>query len=118
MNKILQNKSIIITRSQNQSQEFFDKLNNLGAQVLIIPAIKIVPLINEYTASIFMKIKEYKWIIFTSTNSIDTFFNLLKTFKMRLRFCALVGSPTTRDKPAALTPGWRTVLKRLVALSE
>ncbi len=82
MNKILENKSIIITRSKFQSQEFKDKLVDLGANVLVIPMIEIIPLINQEIISTFNKISLYDWIIFTSTNSIEIFFYLLNELQI------------------------------------
>jgi uroporphyrinogen-III synthase len=77
MKKILQEKKIIVTRSEHQSNEFCSKLSNLGAIIINLPLIEIKEIINEEIISTYKNISNYEWIIFTSTNSIEIFF---KTF--------------------------------------
>lgn len=81
MKKLLEGKSVIVTRAKNQSEEFINKLENLGAKLINIPVIEIKPLIDTHIENVYKKIQSYNWIIFTSTNTIEIFFKLFDYFK-------------------------------------
>ncbi len=69
-------KTIIVTRSRDQASEFSEQLTELGANVLEFPTINITipddfsPLDNELKS-----LESTDWIIFTSVNGVDSFFN-------------------------------------------
>lgn len=68
-------KRIVVTRSRQQASELVRQLSDLGADVLEIPTIKILPPKNlaplrEAVASM----GQYDWIVFTSPNGVDAFF--------------------------------------------
>lgn len=81
-NKSLFSKNIIVTRARAQSSDLLEKLNCLGANTLELPTIKI----NEITPNnelddAINNIEAYKYIIFTSENGVNIFFNRLKEHK-------------------------------------
>ncbi|WP_294374801.1 uroporphyrinogen-III C-methyltransferase [uncultured Clostridium sp.] len=75
-NKPLFGINICITRSQKQGASLRDKLRDMGAEVTSISAIKIEPSpenLDEYID----RLCEYEHIVFTSTNSVNVFFDYL-----------------------------------------
>ncbi len=74
--KQLFGKTIVVTRSRDQASDFSQKLVKLGAEVIEFPTIDIVepddfkPMDDEIE-----KLGENDWLIFTSVNGVDAFFN-------------------------------------------
>ncbi len=83
--KPLFGKKIIVTRSRNQASELVDILENLGAEAIEFPTIKIIPpqsydeldnAIKKILSSRFPtpgSPLSYDWIIFTSVNGVNYF---------------------------------------------
>lgn len=69
---------VVVTRSRDQAAPFAARLTELGADVLEIPTIRVGPP-TERTAMVeaLAGLGEYDWIIFTSPNGVDAFFNAL-----------------------------------------
>ena len=67
---------IVVTRTREQASQLSHQLNELGADVLEIPTIKVVapqnvmPLVEAISA-----LGEYDWLIFTSPNGVTAFFD-------------------------------------------
>ena len=74
----LSGKRIVVTRSQEQSQEFADKLAALGAEPIVFPVIQFNPLPTDELDAALSKIKTYDWILFTSGNAVDFFFQTIE----------------------------------------
>jgi uroporphyrinogen III methyltransferase/synthase len=71
-------KKIINTRSRSQASEFSSQLRDLGAEVLELPTIETVPVgKTSVLAKTIKNLGKYQWLIFTSPNGVDAFFNLL-----------------------------------------
>jgi uroporphyrinogen III methyltransferase/synthase len=67
---------IVVTRTRDQAGQLARPLRELGAEVLEIPTIKIVPPNNkEDLKDALLALHEYDWIIFTSPNGVTTFFD-------------------------------------------
>jgi len=80
MDKVpLAGKSILITRARDQSAEFASQLRNLGAEVIEFPTIEIVPPTRwrELDKAID-HLETYDWLIFTSANGVNFFWERLK----------------------------------------
>ena len=86
-NKILFGKKFLNTRARLQASKLTAKLENLGAEVIEFPTIKITaPTDNFAKLDAAIKIlNSYDWITFTSTNGVEKFFERLKTFKLDAR---------------------------------
>ncbi len=84
--KPLFGKKIVITRTEEQSEELQVLLKDLGANVITLPMIKIVPP-SDYSAldSAIEGIDRYDWMIFTSVNGVKFFFSRLKEKKGDVR---------------------------------
>ena len=72
--KPLFGKRILVTRARAQASEFADLLEANGAEVLQFPTIKIQPIDNVDIPSP----NEYDWVIFTSVNAVEIFYERLR----------------------------------------
>jgi uroporphyrinogen III methyltransferase/synthase len=100
--KPLAGKRILITRSRDQSSEFVTRLKNFGAEVIEFPTIEIVPPISwERLDQAIHHLKSYDWIIFTSANGVNFFWQRLKEkgknrLPSSLKICAI--GPATANQ--------------------
>jgi uroporphyrinogen III methyltransferase / synthase len=70
-------KRIVVTRARGQAAKFTQKLSELGAEVLEIPAVKGVDPVNkQYFIDALLSLNTYDWLVFTSANGVTTFFDL------------------------------------------
>ncbi|MCP5003127.1 MAG: uroporphyrinogen-III C-methyltransferase, partial [Planctomycetes bacterium] len=68
-------KTIVVTRSRDQASEFSDMLFDLGAEVIEFPVISITGPDNfEPLDKEIKDLGSTDWIIFTSVNGVDSFF--------------------------------------------
>lgn len=75
----LAGKTILVTRSVGQSSEFSDRLQEEGATVIEMPALEIVPPSSwEALDRAIAHLSDFNWLILTSTNGVDYFFERLK----------------------------------------
>ncbi len=70
-------KRIVVTRTRKQASGLSDKLRALGAHVIELPTIRIEPPsdLREF-AEIVQGAHIYDWIVFTSANGVDAFFEV------------------------------------------
>lgn len=67
---------VVVTRARNQSAEFVEALTHQGADTLELPSIKIVPPDNlQPLKEVMVGLHEYDWLVFTSVNGVQAFFN-------------------------------------------
>lgn len=99
-NKPLFGKTVVVTRARAQASALTKKLEAQGARVLEVPAIKIVPPADFAPLDkAISEIDTYKWLILTSVNGVEYFFDrLLKAGKDSRALCsvkiAAIGSAT------------------------
>ena len=60
---------IVVTRARDQAASFSDQLRRLGAEVVELPAIELVPV--DFPAA---DLSAYQWLVFTSANAVRFFF--------------------------------------------
>ena len=67
---------VLITRSRKQSQSFAKALAEVGFTPIFFPTIQIRPL-EDLSAleKAIAEIEKYDWLIFSSTNAVEVFFN-------------------------------------------
>ncbi|HOE10465.1 MAG TPA: uroporphyrinogen-III C-methyltransferase [bacterium] len=71
-------KTIVNTRPSDQSAELCKALSDLGALVICLPMIRIVPPEDpEPLRNAVRGLDRYDWILFTSSNAVDAFFEAL-----------------------------------------
>lgn len=76
--KPLFGKTIVVTRSREQASDFADKLYEHGAHVIEFPTIEIAKPDDVKPLDEAIKvIHTFDWLVFTSTNGVDCFFQRL-----------------------------------------
>lgn len=67
--------SIVVTRARSQAAELTTPLLALGAEVLELPMIRTrVPTNREALVDAITELNSYQWLVFTSANGVDWFF--------------------------------------------
>jgi len=70
---------IVVTRTREQASQLSKQLHDLGAEVLEIPTIKIVPPSEDRRQEFIdalLELNSYNWLVFTSPNGVTAFFDL------------------------------------------
>lgn len=97
----LTGKTILVTRARPQSGVFSGALRELGARVVEIPTIEIVPAVSPELDKAIDSLDRYDWLFFTSVNGATIFFERLHELspkgETRLpRICAI--GPATSEE--------------------
>lgn len=95
-NKPLFGKKILVTRTRQQASSLSEKIEELGGEAIEFPTIKIEkPETYDEMDKAFGQIEKYDWIIFTSVNGVEAFFDRMRKldFDVRLlhgaKLCAI-----------------------------
>ena len=91
---------IVVTRAREQASELRVRLEQLGAEVIELPSIALEPI--EFTLP---ELGRYEWIVFTSANGVDAFFDELARTSRDARALASA-------RVAAIGPGTDRALGR------
>jgi len=93
---------IAVTRPRDRSSKLAQELRFLGGEVVMLPAIKTLPIKNNQALDKELKrLKEYDWLAFTSPFGVKVFMDELRTRKMDVRNLigikiAVIGSGTQK----------------------
>lgn len=92
---------IVVTRPKKRSSKLMEKLYNLGAEIIELPAIETVSVQSDTLNEMIQKINNFNWLVFTSAVSVEILFDYLKSIRMDIRNLvnikwAAVG-PATKD---------------------
>ncbi len=100
-NTSLRHQTILVTRSADQSPTFTSLLSDRGATVIEMPTLEITPpsTWDELDWAI-VNIKTYDWIILTSANAVDYFFDRFSTLNQDVRSIANVSIAVVGKKTA------------------
>jgi uroporphyrinogen III methyltransferase/synthase len=81
--KLLNGKNVLVTRPQEQSFELASKLIAEGANIYLLPTIKIT-LPEDYSEidAALEDLSKYDWIVFTSTNAVRYFVERLEYLRL------------------------------------
>ena len=75
----LAGKRVLVTRSRQQSSKLVESIEKLGGQAIEFPVIKVEKPDNyELIDSALDNLETYNWLVFTSPNGVNTFFQRLK----------------------------------------
>lgn len=100
--KPLFGRRILVTRSRGQASDLSQRLEEKGAEVIEIPTIEIRPPSSWGKIDRAIRsLSRYDWLVFTSANGVESFFNRLGHLKKDLRDLhgvkiAAVGPATAR----------------------
>jgi uroporphyrinogen III methyltransferase/synthase len=84
--KPLFGKRVIVTRATRQASALADKISALGGEAWEFPTIEIAPPLSfEQMDEAINRIETYQWIIFTSVNGVQSFFDRLKFLRKDIR---------------------------------
>jgi len=85
-NKPLWGKKILVTRARAQASGLLERIRDRGGEAIEFPSIEIIKE-TDLTAlySAFANIRDYSWIIFTSVNAVDIFFEELRKRQLDIR---------------------------------
>lgn len=75
-------KTVLITRTRTHSSHIRSALQEAGARVLEVPALRVVPPTN--TAALHeavARLASYNWVVFTSANGVDACFGALRRLR-------------------------------------
>lgn len=98
----LHGKTILITRAAGQASQFTRLLQAQGATVLELPAIEIVPPSSwELLDGAIAHLSQFNWLVLTSTNGVDFFFERLQALGQDARALAGVKIAVVGKKTAA-----------------
>jgi len=81
----LSGRSIIVTRPLSHQSILVEPLRALGAEVMEAPAIRIVPRAPQLFRDALVAATRARYIVFTSANGVECFFNALKANEMDIR---------------------------------
>lgn len=105
-NKPLFGKNIIVTRSRTQNSSIVEKIMDLGGNPIEIPTIKIEKFKNNVALQEAIRnLKNYTYLVLTSKNAVDIFFDQLEELDLdvralaHLKVCA-IGTATAREMKA------------------
>lgn len=99
--RLLFGKKIIVTRTRKQVSKLSAALTELGASVIEMPTIEIKPVINNRIESTVKDLSLYDWVVFSSVNAVEIFFESLLKVKEDIRCFGLAKiaciGPATAD---------------------
>jgi uroporphyrinogen-III synthase len=94
-------KTVLVTRSVGQSSQFSDRLTEVGATVIEMPTLEIVsPSSWSGLDNAIAHLSDFHWLILTSTNAIDYFFERLNTQNIDNRALANIKIAVVGEKTA------------------
>jgi uroporphyrinogen III methyltransferase/synthase len=72
-------KTVVITRPAEQAESLARPLENLGAEVMLAPTIRIVPVpLNDDIRAAIARLSEYQLVVFTSVNGVAEFLGRMR----------------------------------------
>ncbi|CAM3501343.1 uroporphyrinogen-III C-methyltransferase [Marinicrinis lubricantis] len=87
--KPLFGRRILVTRSREQASELSQQIYDLGGEPVEVPLIRMEPLRHpddqQRIQETLNQLEQYDWIIFTSVNGVDYFFNSLQDNHIDIR---------------------------------
>ncbi len=98
----LQNKKLLITRAEHQTDSFIKLLENKGAEAISFPMIAIRAIENQKNIEKELNLLEnIDWIVFTSANTVNYFFETIEKFQIKVHFLTHLRIATVGEKTKA-----------------
>lgn len=114
-NKPLFGVRVLVTRARSQASELADRIEELGGEPCEFPVIETrEPRDEQAVANVRLGLEEaeqYKWIMFTSVNGVDYFFQWLRKFGIDIRrfYGARIAAVGPKTAEALLSRGLTVV---------
>jgi uroporphyrinogen III methyltransferase/synthase len=108
----LAGRTVVVTRPREQAGALVGRLAELGADVLVAPAIRIVPRpLGAEARGVLERLPTYQVLVFTSVNGVQVFMDYLEEAGLGTR--ALAPASERRDRPvlAAIGPATAAALE-------
>lgn len=83
--KPLFGKRVLVTGTRYFAQEMETELKPLGAETVAVSLIESRPLWGDIQAKVFEEFDQYQWLVFTSSNGVDLFFEAMRKVGKDLR---------------------------------
>ncbi|WP_156291207.1 uroporphyrinogen-III synthase [Oceanobacillus salinisoli] len=101
MSSSLQGRKVIVTRDMKGAKQFSRKIVKAGGQPIEVPLLTITCDDRKENKRIFNDINQYDWIVFTSANGVECFFQLVGMYHVSLEELktlkiAVVGQKTNK----------------------
>ena len=98
--KVLDGKRILVTGSRNMADSLEKEFEQYGGETIAISLVETIPDYSDCD-DILNCIEKYSWLIFTSANGVNIFFDRLKSLKLDIRKLAnakfaVVGTSTKK----------------------
>lgn len=84
-NQKLFGKRVLLTGTKPIVEKMSDVLTSCGAEAIELSLIYTKPIYSKEMSEAVASIKEYQWIVFTSNNGVDIFFQYLKDMRIDIR---------------------------------
>ena len=91
------NKTVLVTRSKEQSADFIELLQNNSFEVFLLPLIEFQSTNHSKLKSLFKSELPFDWIIFTSHNAVNYFFKTISPDTIKGIKIAVVGKKTAES---------------------
>lgn len=111
----LAGKRVLVTRPAEQATELIRGLKALGAEVVHLPTIRILPPLDAGLDRSLQQLDRYAWVAFTSANAVRSVFDRVPPERLFSVRVAVVGARTAE---AMLAYGFRPELIAEPATSE
>lgn len=96
--KPLKNKTIVLTRAEEQSQETINFFKNVGANLISFPSLEVVPIDASDKLKTILEENKIDYLVFQSANAIKYFVQLVKEKDLNIDYkkmkVACVGKKT------------------------
>jgi uroporphyrinogen III methyltransferase/synthase len=96
---------VVVTRAREQASSLVERLHELGAETVELPAIRIADPADGGASlrAALGRLHEYEWVVFTSANAVERFVGLLRDARAFGRAKIAAIGPGTADALAART---------------
>lgn len=102
----LQGRRVAVTRAREQSPELGERLRALGAEVIELPLIAVKHAADRETLNdVFAELGGYDWVVFTSANGVNGFFEEFRARFDDIRALGLLRFAAVGDATAAAIRG-------------
>ena len=98
----LRNKKVLVTRAEHQCKSVEKLLSYKGAETTALPMIAIRAIKNQIQIkSIVTQLESINWVVFTSVNAVNYFFDALEQYEVKVHFLTDLRIATVGEKTKA-----------------